>query len=99
MIVPVVERDGGCTFRVHVVPRGRREEVVGRHGDALKVRLTAPPVDGKANQALQEFLAERLGVAPSAVRILGGHTSRNKRVRVVGIPAGAVCALLTKEVG
>ena len=85
----------GCTFRVHVMPRGRRDEVVGLYGDSLKVRLTAPPVKGKANQALREFLANRLDVSTSAVEILSGHASRQKRVRVKGISADAVRALIT----
>ncbi len=93
MTLPVAERKEGCTFRVRVLPRSKRDEVVGLHGDALKIRLTAPPVKGKANRALREFLAERLGVSPSAVEILSGHTSRQKRVRVKGISADAVRAL------
>jgi uncharacterized protein (TIGR00251 family) len=93
MALQVGEDKEGCTFRVRVIPRGRREEIVGLHGDALKVRLTAPPVEGKANYALQVFLAGRLGVPLSAVEILGGHTSRQKRVRVAGVSADAVRAL------
>lgn len=65
-----------------MIPRGRRDEIVGLHRDALKVRLAAPLVEGKANHALQVFLAQRLGVSPAAVEILGGHTSYQKRVRV-----------------
>jgi len=93
MALLVTEGNEGCTFQVRVVPRGRRDEIVGLHGDALKVRLTAPPVEGKANHALRVFLAERLGVSPAAVEILGGHTSRQKRVRVVGVSADAIRAL------
>jgi uncharacterized protein (TIGR00251 family) len=54
----VSQGEDGCVFPVHVMPRGRQDGVVGLYGDALKVRLTAPPVQGKANQALREFLAE-----------------------------------------
>jgi uncharacterized protein (TIGR00251 family) len=93
MTLQVSEDSGGCTFQVRVIPRGRREEIVGLHGDALKVRLTAPPVEGKANHALQVFLAGQLGVSPSAVEILSGHASRQKRVRVAGVAADAVRAL------
>jgi len=96
MSLPVAERDGACTFRVRVVPRSRRDEVTGLHGDALRVRLAASPVRGKANQALRELLAKRLGVAPSAVEILGGYSSRNKRVRVTGVSAVAIQDLLTR---
>lgn len=94
MTLPVIEGKEGCTFRVRVSPRSRRDEVVGLHGDALKIRLTAPPVRGKANRALREFLAGQLGVSPSAVEILTGHTSRQKRVRVMGVSAEAIHALL-----
>lgn len=97
MTLLVTEGEKGCTFQVRVLPRSRRDQVVGLHGDALKVRLTAPPVKGKANRALQEFLAGRLGVSRSAVEILSGHTSRHKRVRVRNVSADAVRALLTAE--
>ena len=97
MGLPVTEREEGAIFRVRVLPRSRRDEVVGLHGDALKIRLTAAPTKGKANRALQEFLAERLGVSPSAVELLSGHTSRWKRVRVKGVSADAVRALLNAE--
>jgi uncharacterized protein (TIGR00251 family) len=94
MALQVSEGKEGCTFRVRVQPRSRRDEVVGIHGDALKIRLTAPPVEGKANQALCKFLGQRMGVPSSAVEILTGHTSRQKRVRVQGVSADAVYALL-----
>ena len=93
----VTEREEGAIFRVRVLPRSRRDEVVGLHGDALKIRLRAPPVGGKANRALQEFLAERLGVSRSAVEILSGHASRQKRVRVSGVSAAVVRALLSTK--
>ena len=94
MTPQIDEGKDGCTFRVRVLPRSRQDEIVGLHGDALKIRLTAPPVDGKANQALQTFLAKRLDVSPSAVEILTGHTSRHKKVHVEGVSADAVRALL-----
>lgn len=77
----------GVRLAVHVQPRASRTEVVGRHGEALKIRLAAPPVDGAANEALVRFVAERLGVARSAVRIAAGETSRAKTVAVAGIAA------------
>jgi hypothetical protein len=63
--------------------------VAGRHGDALKIRLAAPPVDGAANDELIRFLAERLSVPRSAVTIAAGHTSRRKTVRIAGIETAA----------
>ncbi len=63
-------------------PRASRDEIAGPYGEALKVRITAPPVDGKANAHLLRFLAELFGVAPSAVELLSGETGRDKRVRI-----------------
>ncbi|HEY0722354.1 MAG TPA: DUF167 family protein [Gammaproteobacteria bacterium] len=63
-------------------PRASRDEIAGPYGDALKVRITAPPVDGKANAHLLRFLAELFDVAPSAVELLSGETGRDKRVRI-----------------
>jgi hypothetical protein len=70
---------------IHVQPRASRTEVAGWHGDAVKIRLAAPPVDGAANDALTAFLADRLAVPRSAVSLLGGATSRRKRVRIDGL--------------
>jgi uncharacterized protein (TIGR00251 family) len=92
--LPVTEGKDGCTFQVRVLPRSRRDQVVGQQGYALKVRLVTPPVRGKANRALRELLAERLGISPSAVEVLSGHTSRQKRVRVKGVSADAIRALI-----
>lgn len=84
----------GARFRVRVVPRARKDEVAGLLGDALKVRLAAPPVEGAANRALVKFLAQRLGVRASQVHILAGHTSREKVVAVEGLPPKEVEARL-----
>lgn len=77
--------EDGVTFAVRVVPRASRNEIVGIHGDALKIRLTAPPVEGRANEALIAFLAKRLDVRKSQVDIVAGATSRRKTIRVVGL--------------
>ena len=74
----------GVTFYVQVQPRAGRDAIEGEHGNALKIRLTAPPVDDRANEALVQLLAERLNVPRAAVRIVGGEKSRRKRVIVVG---------------
>jgi uncharacterized protein (TIGR00251 family) len=81
----VTEAEGGVTFPVRVVPRASKNEIAGVHGDALKVRLTAPPVEGKANETLIVFLAQRLGVRKSQVEIVAGTTSRRKMIRVMGV--------------
>jgi uncharacterized protein (TIGR00251 family) len=86
----IEESAGGVTFAVRVIPRSSRNQVAGVQGDALKVKLTAPPVEGAANEALIEFLAERLSVRESAVSILSGDKSRNKVVRVEGMTQSQV---------
>ncbi len=78
----ITETEDNVTFAVRVVPRASRNEIAGVHGDALKVRLTAPPVEGKANEALIAFLAQRLGVRKSQVEIVAGGTSRRKMIRI-----------------
>ena len=76
---------GGAAFPVHVVPRSRKNEISGRYGQAVKIRLTAPPVEGKANEALIEFLAKRLDVPKRNIEILSGASSRDKMVCVFGL--------------
>ena len=75
----------GVRLRIRVQPRASRTEVAGLHGDTLRVRLSAPPVDGAANEALLRFLAEKLSVRRSAVQLISGETSRSKLVSVAGI--------------
>lgn len=74
--------EGGWSLTIRVQPGAARSEVVGPHGDALRVRVASPPVDGKANAELVRFLAEHLGVAKAAVEVTRGHTSRTKVVTV-----------------
>lgn len=75
---------------LHIQPGARKTEVAGQHGEALKIRLAAPPVDGKANDCLIDFLSDRLGVPKARVILEAGATSRAKRVRVVAITAGTI---------
>jgi len=77
----------GVTLAVRVQPRAKRNAIVGKVGEALKVALTAPPVDGRANAACIEFLANLLKVPPSSVTIASGETSRNKIIHVAGMTA------------
>lgn len=76
---------GAVRFPVRVQPRASRSEIAGLHGDALKVRLAAAPVDGAANEALVAFLADELGVPKRAVRIHSGYASRSKLVEIDGV--------------
>jgi uncharacterized protein (TIGR00251 family) len=91
----VTERGGSVRFGVRVQPRASRSEVIGTHGDAIRVRLAAPPVEGAANDALVALLAEALGVRQRDVRIVSGHASRSKVVEVDGVAAEAVRRLVS----
>jgi hypothetical protein len=74
-----------CELKIHVTPRAKREEVVGERAGLLSIKLTAAPVKGAANKALVAFLAEKLDLPRGALAIIGGATSREKRVRIVGL--------------
>ena len=89
----IAEKDGVVSFAVRVQPRASRDEISGEWQEGLKIRLTAPPVDDRANEALRRFLAASLKVPLSAVRIAAGERSRTKRVEVCGVTAEAVRAL------
>lgn len=80
----------GATFAVKVHPRAKRNAIIGTVGDALKLSLTAPPVDGKANAACIDFFAKLLKVPRSSITIAAGETSRNKVIRVAGLTAQQV---------
>ena len=82
------------TLTLHIQPGAKKTEIAGEHGDALKIRLAAPPVDGKANAALLEFIADRLEVTKSAVTLKSGQTSRRKVVEVGGVSEEVAAKLL-----
>ena len=86
-MIEVTEHAGAVILSVRVQPRASRNAIAGEWQGALKVRLTAPPVDDKANAALCAFLAEQLNIPRSAVRILAGERSRTKRVEIRGVTA------------
>jgi uncharacterized protein (TIGR00251 family) len=88
------ETPDGAMFKVAIQPRGSKNEIVGLHGDAVKIKLTAPPVEGAANKMCVVFLAKRLNVPPSAVEIVQGHRSRFKTVLVRSMTKAAVEGLL-----
>jgi uncharacterized protein (TIGR00251 family) len=81
-------------LRVRLQPRARRNEVVGERDGAVLIRVTAPPVDGKANEALCRLVAKKAGVAPSRVTLLKGHTARDKTLDVDGVDIGTLRAAL-----
>ena len=89
-MIPIRDTPAGATFAIKVQPRARKNAITGEIGEALKIALTAPPVEGKANQACVDFLAEFLNVPRGSVTIVGGQTSRNKLIRVAGCTAAQV---------
>jgi uncharacterized protein len=88
------ETPDGVLLNIRVVPRASRNEVQGVLGEALKIRVQAPPVEGKANEAVVDFLAETLGVSPNRVTLVSGGKGRDKQVFVKGIQAAAVLGLV-----
>jgi hypothetical protein len=92
-----VDPDGGVLLRLHVQPGATRSEIQGTHGDALKVRIAAPPVGGAANAAVARLLADSFGIRRSDVEIVSGATSRRKRVRLAGVDARQLTAWLGRR--
>lgn len=89
-VIEVSEQGGAMVFRVRVQPRASHDAIAGEWQGALKVRLTAPPVDDRANEACRRLLAGHLNIPVSAVRILSGERSRTKRIEVRGVTAEQV---------
>ncbi len=96
-MVTIKESASGVTFAVRVHPRARKNAISGTVGDALKLALTAPPVEGKASQAVIEFFADLFQIPRSSVTIASGETSRNKVVRISGMSRAAVEQRLAGE--
>jgi len=96
-MVETQERDGAVIFAVRVQPRASKDEIAGEMGGALKVRLRAPAVEDRANEALVEFLADLLKTSRSAVSILSGERSRVKRIEIRGVTRQQVLNLLVHE--
>ena len=88
------EASASATISVKIQPRASKNEIIRREDGGLKIRLTAPPVDGAANEALVKFLAHKLGVAKSCVEIVSGQTSRDKIIRIDGLSSEDVERLL-----
>lgn len=84
-MIPVQESAKGISFAVKIHPRARKDAITGTVGDALKLALTAPPVEGKANQAVIEFFSDLFQIPRSSVTIASGETSRNKVIRIAGV--------------
>ena len=95
-MITVRETQTGVVFEIRVVPRASRSEAAGIQGDALKLRIAAPPVEGKANEECIRLLARLFGVKRAQVEILAGRTARTKTVAIAGIRAEAVAKLLLR---
>jgi uncharacterized protein len=95
-MIPIRDTPSGAAFQVKVHPRAKKNAITGEMGDALKLALTAPPQEGRANQACIAFLAEVLNVPRSSVTIAAGGSSRNKVIRVRGLSAAQVEARLLR---
>jgi uncharacterized protein (TIGR00251 family) len=91
------ERGGAVTFLVRVQPRASKDEIAGEMAGALRVRLLAPAVEDRANEALVELLAQLLKTPRSAVRILSGERSRTKRIEIRGVTRQQILALLVQD--
>lgn len=96
-MIEIIERDDGVRLAVRVQTRASRDEVVGEYAGALKVLLSAPPVEGQANEALRDLLSGVLKIPKSAVRIVSGDHSHNKRVEIRGVSARQIRDLLIHE--
>jgi uncharacterized protein len=89
----ITEKDGALNFTVRVQPRASRDEISGVWQEGLKIRLTAPPIEDRANEALRRLLAARLKVPLAAVRIVAGERSRSKRIEIRGVTHAMILAL------
>ncbi|MDD2443145.1 MAG: DUF167 domain-containing protein [Desulfotomaculaceae bacterium] len=89
-MLSIREEGGGVSFKVRVLPRASKDQLAGLYKDAVKIRLAAPPVEGKANEACRAFIAEVLSVPRSRVEIVSGLTGRNKLIKVTGVSAEKV---------
>jgi uncharacterized protein (TIGR00251 family) len=92
--ISIRETSAGAVFHIRVVPRASRREIAGIQDDALKLRITAAPVEGKANEECIRLLAELLGVKKAQVTIIAGHTARTKTVSVAGRTAAEIASLI-----
>ncbi len=89
----------GAILRARVTPRASGNQITGERSGRLGIRLTSPPIEGRANKDLVKFLAKKLGIAPSSITILSGHRSRDKDLQIVGLDAATVSEKLKQATG
>lgn len=87
----------GVIFKIRVQPRASKTEIAGLYGDSLKIKVASPPVDGIANKACLEFLADKLGVSKSSISLISGFKGRNKTIKVCGINSDDVKKIVKKD--
>ncbi|MGB9105291.1 MAG: DUF167 domain-containing protein [Terriglobales bacterium] len=97
-MIPINDTANGATFAVRLHPRAKKNAITGTLGDALKISLTAPPLEGRANHACIELLADLLKLPRSSITIAAGQASRNKLIRISGVSAAGVEARLRRFV-
>ena len=93
----LTDTPAGAVLNLRIIPRAHKNAIQGEHGDALKIRLCAPPVEGAANAALVEFLSDALSLPRAQVQLLSGATSRNKRVLLSGCSTAVVRSILNPD--
>jgi uncharacterized protein len=93
-VIELNEKDGAVTIKVKVQPRAPKTEIVGEHAGAIKLRVAAPPVEGKANEECRRFLAKLFEVSATSVEIISGDSSRDKVIRIRSISARRVLEAL-----
>jgi uncharacterized protein (TIGR00251 family) len=92
-----IRNPAGCTLAVYAQPNARKTAIVGQHGDALKIKIQAPPVDGKANELLQKWLAKTLGLPKTQVSLMAGETGRAKVFAIQGLSAHEVLEVIERH--
>jgi uncharacterized protein (TIGR00251 family) len=95
LLINFIEKDGAVIFTIRVVPRASKSEIVGEVEGNLKVRISAPPVEGAANKEVVRVLAKAFGLAKSNVVIVAGQTSKTKRIRITGVTAAQMTNVLS----
>jgi uncharacterized protein len=96
-MISVTPHTEGCVLAVRAQPGARRNAIMGEHGGTLKVSVTAPPEDGRANEAITQLLRDWLGLKRSQVELIGGASSRNKRFLIRGVNMEQLTAFLTQH--
>ena len=93
----LTDTPSGAVLSLRIIPRAHKNAIQGEHGEALKIRLCAPPVDGAANAALVEFLSDHFSLPRARIQLLSGATSRNKRVLLAGCSSSSIRSILNPE--